>query len=115
MGREEVLLAVDRKVVGVFRDHDLGRHTCVVPISLDQAHGPRCLDHATLRSLRAGKLGDSSASHDQLWRDHFQRLLPVVADHLPLAVLGTGLLILGHVELHLVPRQVGRELFVARL
>ena len=30
-------------------------------------------------------------------------------------MLGTGLLIFSHVELHLVPWQVGRELFASRL
>ena len=38
--REEVLLALDHQIVGVFSKHDLGRHARVVPATFDQAHGP---------------------------------------------------------------------------
>jgi len=87
----------------------------VVLVALDQANRPRSLHDATFRSLCAGELGDACPPHDELKRDYFQGLLPVVSDDLPLAVCRTGLLIFGHFELHLIPWQVGWELFVASL
>ena len=113
--REHVLLAVDRCVIGVLGDHDLSRHARAVPVPLDQARGAGRLDDSALRRLRAGELRDAGPPHDQLGRHDLERLLPVVADHLPLAVRRAGLLVFRQFEDHLVAGKVGGHLFVPGL
>jgi hypothetical protein len=64
--------------------------------------------------LLAGKLGDAYPHDDKLGRLDLERLLPVVADDLPLTMLGAELLVFGNGQDHLDPRQMGRKLFAPR-
>ena len=61
----------------------------------------------------AGELRDARPHDDELRRDDLERLLPVVADDLPLAVLRAGSFVLRDGQEHFDPRQVGRELLAA--
>ncbi len=111
-GGEDVLLPVDRQVVAVLVGHDLGGHARVVAVALHQADRPRGFHDAACFVPLAGTFGNARADDDELGRHDLQCLLPVVADHLPLAVLRARLLIFGDWQQHLDPWQVGRELLV---
>ena len=94
-GGEDVLLAVDRQVIAVLVRHDLGGHARVVAVALHQPDRPGGFHNAALVAPLAGQLGDARADDDELGGFDLQRLLPVIADHLPLAVLWVGLPVLG--------------------
>ena len=100
-------------VVAVLVRHDLGGDARVVAVAFNQADGPRGFDDTALVVLLAGELGDACPHDDELGRLDLERLLPVVADDLPLNMLRAELLIFGNGQDHLDPRQVGRELLAA--
>ena len=76
---------------------------------------PSGLGDPAYRRLRARDLRNEGNANTKRDRNDLERLEPIVADDLPLAVLGAELLVSGNVERDLVPRQVSRKLFVAGL
>ena len=73
-------------MIGILVDDDLRRHARVVFVPLNQSDRSISLHYPTLGCLLTGELRDPGASHDELRRHDFERFLPVVADHFPLAV-----------------------------
>ena len=89
----------------------VGAHRRVVFVSLDQADGSNGLHHPTLGRILAGELRDPGAPHDELRRHDFERLLPVEADHFPLAVRRAVFEISRHRQLHFSAGKMGRKRF----
>jgi hypothetical protein len=113
--RKEILLAVDRNVVAVLRNRDLGGDAGVEPVAFNQALRARRRHDATFRELRAGVLGNEGDPHAKRDWDDLKRLELIVANECPLPVLRAVFLLFGNVELHFVAGQVRRKLFVAGL
>ena len=88
--REIVLLAIDRQVVAVLGRDDFAGHARVVAVAFDQALRPRRFFHSACRLAFAGIFGNPGHPDLELGPLEFERLLAVVADQLPRAMLGTA-------------------------
>ncbi len=100
----DLALAVERQVVGVFADQDVGHQGLGRQPALDQPRGCCGLDHRALAGTAAifGAAGDD---HLELGRDDVEPLRDVLADPVQrAATAGTGLL--GRLDHDLFARQV---------
>ncbi len=72
-------LAIERQVIGVLADHDMGDGSLSGQPALDQASGRRRLNDDALAGA-AGVLGPAHDQHLELSRDDIEPLSAVLAD-----------------------------------
>ena len=100
-------LAVQRQMVGIFGDQNLGDRGLGRQAALDQPRRRRGL-HDTVLACPAGVFGPAGDEHPELRRHDVQPLAPVLADPVQLALAaGAGLVV--DVDDDLNPRQMRRQ------
>ena len=100
-------LAIERQVIGVLGDHDVGDRRLGRQAALDQARRRRRLDHHVLAGA-AGVLGPAHHQHPELGRDDVQPFGDVLADQVQRARAARAGLVLD-VDDALDPRQMRRQ------
>ena len=75
----DLRLAIERQVIGVLGDHDVGDHRLGRQAALDQPRRRRRLDHRCLAGA-AGVFGPAHHQHPELRRDDVEPLGDVLAD-----------------------------------
>ena len=96
------------------RDH-LGCHARVIAIAFDQAGRPLGRSHAALRLVHTGELRVLGDSHAERWPAELQRLGGLVTNYLALTMFRTVTHLVWDFRFDFVPRQMLRQLLIARL
>ena len=103
---EDLALAIQGKMVGVFADQNMGQETRAGAAALDRARGQRGLDEAF--TAGTGQPGANDPVHYKAAGDVFQFLGDILADPTQTtAAIGTG--ICARCQLHLHPGNVVRD------
>ena len=103
---EDLALAVERQVVGILADQDMGEEARPRATALDRARGQRGLHEAF--AARAGQPGADDPVHDEAPGDVFQLFRHIFPDPAQAAAaIGTGIGARGQFHFH--PRDVVRD------
>jgi hypothetical protein len=103
----DLCLAVERQVIEVFRDQDVGHHRLGRQAAVDQARRRRRLHHGALASP-AAIARPADYPHLKVCRHHVELFGHVLADHVQRAATARAGLLL-RLDHHLLARQVLRQ------
>ena len=107
LARIDLCLTIERQVIGVFRDEDLGHRRLGRNAALDQSRRCRRLHHDVLAGS-AGVFRSAHHEHAELGRHDVQTLGDILADAMQLAGAARAD-IAPDIDHHLDPRQVRRQ------